>query len=564
MKSVFWIFAFLLLSGMVFFLARPIFAQENCRPYGKCGIPFYPQNSTALKNSLEQCFKDAEKVDIPKEMGNIVALISPHAGYSYAGKIMATGFQLLKDKPIKRVFIIGFSHRYPVSGIDVGDWDYVSTPLGKIPVDKDVVKELLKNKPFVSKSKNAQDTEWSTENQIPFLQSVLKNFKIVILLVGEMSEKEREESANLLKKYISPDSIFVISSDFTHYGPQHGYVPFKENFKENLYKLDGGAIDLIVKRDYQEYMKYLDRTQATICGREAIALLVKIIEKEAIEGKKLAYMTSGDIEGDYEMNSVGYASIGFFEKGKKATPQASKSEIQTEPQKEQTKPEESKSNKKGDTKMKEGVDSDKKKFRESIFGPENEPEPPKLSDEEKKTLIQISREMLDNATKKRDYHPDFSKYNITPNLKVPCRVFVTLKMKDSGELRGCIGFSQAELSLAEAVVKSTYNSCFEDPRFTPVLPEEIKNIHIEISVNSPPRLASGYKDIELGKHGIYLVKWIGNYPRVATFLPVVAIEQHWDIEQTLSHLSRKAGLPSDAWKDKDTEFYLYTSQVIEE
>lgn len=537
----------LLVAGACMFFLKPLFGQENCRPFGKGGIPFVPKDKDTLEKKLNTYFEKAEPLIKLSNDETVLGIISPHAGYEYAGKIMASGYQYFKNKNYKRVFVIGFSHRYPINGIDVGNWDFVSCPLGKIPVDKDAVKELLKNEIFKSTQKAAQDIEWSTENQLPFIFSTLKGCKVIILLVGDLSDDENEKAAIVLRKYISSENAFVISSDFTHYGLNYSYTPFTQNIKENLYKLDGEAIDLITNKDYTGFNKYIDNTGATICGKNPISLFLKMIEKENINGKKIAYMTSGDSEGEYEMASVGYASILFTKKYDKTETQ----KISAEEKKEEVK------------KMNKEQDPARKKIREELFGPADEPDSPILSEEEKKTLITLARDMLNNCTKDRKYRPDLKKYNITENLKKPCRVFVTLKI--DGDLRGCIGFSHAEYPLAEAVIKSTYNSCFEDPRFPDVRPDEAKKIHIDISVNTPPRLApNGYKDIKLGEHGIYLVKWTGGFPRIATFLPMVAPEQGWNLEQTLSHLSQKAGLSSNAWKDPETEFYLYTSQVIEE
>lgn len=554
----------LLISAGTMCFLKPIFGGDECRPYGQSGIPFYPKDAESLKASVEKGFKDAiKKEDIPKDEF-VVGYIAPHAGYDYAGKLIAAGCNYLKDKNIKRVIILGFSHRYysALSGtIDVGDWDFVSTPLGKIPVDKDAVKDFLKNPPFVSKQNPAQNIEWSTENQIPFLQTALKDFKVVILLVGDIDEKNAEKAAIVLRRYMTPDTAFVVSSDFTHYGPMHDYVPFKDNLKENLYKLDGGAIDEIIKGDYNGFRDYINKTGATICGRDPISLFLKVIENQDVSAKKLDYMTSGDLDGNYARNSVGYASILFTKKfpkiidNKKAEPAAEKTPAGVNLKQENNLKEE---------RFEMKNDSDiKKNFREELFGPDDENEAPILNEEEKKTLMQIARDMLNNCTKDKKYHPDFSKFSITENLKIPCRVFVTLKIDE--DLRGCIGFSQAEYPLAEAVVKSTFNSCYKDPRFPAVRSDEAKKIRIDISVNTKPKLATnGYKDITLGKHGIYLVKWQGGYPAIATFLPMVATEQGWTLEETLSHLSMKARLPKNAWQEPDTEFYLYTSQVINE
>ena len=102
--------------------------------------------------------------------------------------------------------------------------------------------------------------------------------------------------------------VFIISSDFTHYGSQFRYVPFSSDIPERMYNLDEGAIKLIKNLDSEGLLKYTYETDATICGRLPIALLLKTLEKT--QGKLLQYYTSGDLTGSYK-NSVGYACILF-------------------------------------------------------------------------------------------------------------------------------------------------------------------------------------------------------------------------------------------------------------
>ncbi|HBM16880.1 MAG TPA: hypothetical protein DD381_11125 [Lentisphaeria bacterium] len=138
--------------------------------------------------------------------------------------------------------------------------------------------------------------------------------------------------------------------------------------------------------------------------------------------------------------------------------------------------------------------------------------------------------------------------------------FVTLHKKD-GNLRGCIGNIIAHEPLYDNIIHNAINSAFHDPRFQPVSSvEELNSLKIEISVLTPMTPVSSYKDIQIGKHGV-LFK-LGRYQSV--FLPQVAHEQGWMLEETLQHLSMKAGLRPDAWKHIDAKFEVFEAIIISE
>jgi len=133
-------------------------------------------------------------------------------------------------------------------------------------------------------------------------------------------------------------------------------------------------------------------------------------------------------------------------------------------------------------------------------------------------------------------------------------------LKKDGNLRGCIGYIQPVEPLVRAVQENTVNACSRDTRFPPVKPEELGNIRIEISVLSVPEPVASYRQIEIGRHGIVLK----NGPRRAVFLPHVAVEQGWDLEETLGQLARKASLSAGAWKSPETRYEVFTAETIEE
>ena len=144
-------------------------------------------------------------------------------------------------------------------------------------------------------------------------------------------------------------------------------------------------------------------------------------------------------------------------------------------------------------------------------------------------------------------------------------VFVTLNRTDpaeiraKGRLRGCIGQPEPTFPLYYGTVQAALDAALRDPRFEPVSAAELGRIEIEVTVLSPRRPVASWRDIKLGTHGIVLQKGA----KAALFLPQVAPEQGWTLEQTLTALSEKAGLPPDGWKD-GASFSVFTGQVFEE
>ncbi len=147
--------------------------------------------------------------------------------------------------------------------------------------------------------------------------------------------------------------------------------------------------------------------------------------------------------------------------------------------------------------------------------------------------------------------------NTLPALDQKLGAFVTLK--EHGELRGCIGRFEPNIPLYQVVQNMAIAAATEDPRFRPVIPEELPLLKYEISVLSPLRPVKSYEEIEMGKHGVEVVRGFQG----GVFLPQVATETGWDRATFLSTLcSQKAGLPSDCWKDPGTKLLVFTAQVF--
>ncbi len=180
---------------------------------------------------------------------------------------------------------------------------------------------------------------------------------------------------------------------------------------------------------------------------------------------------------------------------------------------------------------------------------------PGLSEAEKADIFAIAKDTLEWCVNGGKGSFSFDAYNITSKLKQDMATFVTLHM--DGELRGCIGSLSPEEPLYRSVHNNAINAALRDPRFNPVHPDELPRICLDVSILSPIRAIPSIDNFKIREQGIILQK--GN--RRAVFLPEVATEQGWTREETLRHLSMKAGLAPDAWKS-GASFEIFESVVL--
>jgi len=474
---------------------------------------WYPADPGKLKNRLALYL---ERVGQPDLNAKPFAIIVPHAGYMYSAQAAAYAYKALENSDIGQVIILGISHYYPLIGAALPEADFFETPLGLVPVDKESIKKLITS-PLFKKDALSHEREHSLEIQIPFLQMVLKKgFKIVPIAVGSLKPGDFALLGQEIKKIMGPRTLIVASSDFVHYGPRFDYVPSLKNIPSTIEKIDRGAIDQILKKDSAGFIDHCEKTGATICGRNPIAVLLKILPPES-QGTLLRYYRSGDITGDWD-NSVSYASFLFtVPAGKKEGPPI------------------------------------------RFINSENElRQKEMLTVPEQKALINLARQTIESFVRDNKV-PDSaalaSKYS--GGLQKNLGVFVTLQ--EHGQLRGCIGSIQGREPLYQGVINNAVNSCARDTRFNPVQAKELNDIHIEISVLSPLKKAESAERILPGWTGVVLQKG----PYQAVYLPQVPLEVGWDRDEMLSNLAEKAGLGPDDWKS-DAQFFTFEAQIFSE
>jgi len=178
-----------------------------------------------------------------------------------------------------------------------------------------------------------------------------------------------------------------------------------------------------------------------------------------------------------------------------------------------------------------------------------------LTDVDRKLLLMQARASIEAHLSDKSVPPV---NDPSPVLGERRGAFVSLHRQ--GRLRGCIGYLEAVKPLLQTVREMAASAAFHDPRFKPLRPEELADLEIEISVLSPMKLITSTDEIEVGKHGLYIVQGFCR----GLLLPQVATEYKWDRLAFLQQTCCKAGLDPDAWKAPSTKIYTFTAEVFAE
>lgn len=272
---------------------------------------FYESEKEALYKQIKECFlSEFGPGNLPGERKKrrILGVVAPHAGYMCSGPCAAYAYREIAESEWPEVFILlGLSHSGYSSCISLDDWE---TPLGIAENYKKLGKALMENT-SLKQNEEAHSNEHSIEVQVPFLQFINKDNLKIVPIIASPDVPYVELGKNIAKtiKQSGKKVCILASSDFTHYGINYGYFPFKDNVRDNLYNLDNGALKHIKNLDTQRFLDYTEETGATICGKFPVAVMMEACK--ALGGKHaklLKYHTSGEITGDYS-SVVGYGSI---------------------------------------------------------------------------------------------------------------------------------------------------------------------------------------------------------------------------------------------------------------
>ncbi len=251
---------------------------------------FYPADAKMLRQAIAEFLKTSVSSPLTEQPK---ALIAPHAGYVYSGAVAGQAYAQLMAQAeiIRRVILLGPSHRVPVHGLALPRADWFATPLGEVPVDQDAVRRLA-GMPQVVVNEAAHAFDHSLEVQLPFLQTVLHEFWVVPLAVGDATA---EEIADVLEAlWGGPETLIVVSSDLSHYLP---YAQAKQ--------IDRDTVGRVLRG------RQLDSLERA-CGALPINGLLLTARRHNLTPKLLSDCNSGDTGGDRQ-SVVGYAAIEFLE-----------------------------------------------------------------------------------------------------------------------------------------------------------------------------------------------------------------------------------------------------------
>jgi hypothetical protein len=264
---------------------------------------FYPGNPKTLKRDIERYLSEAvfDPID-----GNIVGIISPHAGYIYSGPVAAYGFKTIAGRAYDTVIVIAPSHRKYFEGAAVIEEGGYKTPLGIVEVDEETAGMVLKKSTAVQSNIDAHKEEHSLEIQLPFLQTILKSFKLVPLIMGTQDFSTCEAlSADIYEavKNSGKQILIVGSTDLSHY---YSYA--------HAVKLDSIVTKRLDDFDMKGLAADLGKDKCEACGAGPMITTMILSRKlGAKQGKVLKYANSGDISGD-KSTVVGYVSAIFYNK----------------------------------------------------------------------------------------------------------------------------------------------------------------------------------------------------------------------------------------------------------
>ncbi|KAG2209540.1 hypothetical protein INT47_008384 [Mucor saturninus] len=305
---------------------------------------WYIANKTELNEQLETFFERATKEHTSQKKNfpiqGVRAIIGPHAGFQYSGPTAAFAYKAVDISKIKRVFLLGPSHQAYFDGCNLSKCDTYETPLGNLQVDRQVTEALYQTEKFGYMTKTMDEREHSLEMHLPFIYKLferkINEIKIVPILVGSISDRKERMYGETLADYLSnPENLFIISSDFCHWGSRFRYTYYtgKENDKdpillserteqeisrpihESIKELDSLGIEQLKSLSFEKFHTYLEQTGNTICGRHPIGVLMAALEILK-NNRKTSNQTLVCIKYDQssackriEDSSVSYASI---------------------------------------------------------------------------------------------------------------------------------------------------------------------------------------------------------------------------------------------------------------
>lgn len=266
---------------------------------------WFPGDKAALSKMINEYVGAAQVSPIKNR---IIGAISPHAGYIYSGPVAGYVFRVIKEQAAKgeapdTVVILGLSHRGGFRGVALMDGDAVRSPLGETALDKEAALLLTSNRPGIMLDYGPHNGEHSAENQIPFLQTVLPNTRLVVGLIGDHDSKTLNDLNTGLVELAKKRKLLVIASSDLLHDPDYNLVT----------RTDQTSLKNVAAMKTQELLERWSYENQIFCGMSAVVVTMRFVEKEGCrEGIVLRYRNSGDDYPESRGNwVVGYGAVVF-------------------------------------------------------------------------------------------------------------------------------------------------------------------------------------------------------------------------------------------------------------
>ncbi len=289
------IFALLLVTLLVTPLAAG--CAEQVKEPSVAG-QFYPSDKKALGEMVNGFIGNVPQ---NKGEGKIIALISPHAGYVYSGQVAAYGYRQIQGHEIKNIILLGVSHRSAFKGASVYTKGRFKTPLGEVKINEPLAQSFLNEAAEVKYFPEAFEKEHSLEVQLPFLQTVLKDFMIIPILIGSPTQQTFDHLIARIAETFDENTLIVASTDLSHYHDYHKAIG-----------MDSKIISAVERLSAIRAGQILQNGEAEMCGAFAVIITMEAAKRlGATHGVLFHYANSGDVTGGKD-KVVGYASLGLF------------------------------------------------------------------------------------------------------------------------------------------------------------------------------------------------------------------------------------------------------------
>lgn len=469
---------------------------------------WYPADPGNLQDAVTSYIGAAKVEPIP---GRLLGLIVPHAGYIYSGEVAGYAFHVLQVAGCddQTVVLIGDTHTgNGQAQIAVWALGTFETPLGRVPVAEEIAQAIVAADPRIEFDREAFQAEHPVENQLPFIQAACPGARIVPVVVRQPSLQNAQALADALVAALDQEAAYIVAStDLSHYYPYAQARQIDEVALQAIVSLDPQAVADSSRRCTE---LGIAANPGTMCSQGAVMAAMLAARQMGADGASvLHYANSGDTPIGQREQVVGYGAVALWQS--------------------------------------DGQDAPAQFALQA--GAENPVEPLALSSEAQKELLALARRSAAQFLSSETFPPFHTK---DPSLLQPLGAFVTYER--DGALRGCVGRVEGDRPAYLNVQYAAAAAAVADSRFPPITSEELAKLSIEITLLHPMRQVRSPDEIEIGRDGILMR--VGEEAS-ALFLPQVPLDEGWDLETTLIHLSRKAGLPDDAWQSERARFFVF-------